>query len=88
MSFLRDTRLTSFLEKSQAEHVPKWMRVLGIVCLTALSVLAVAALAVLLLDASTGRLERVWYVALIVLVLWYDVGFFRKTLRRSKRNSR
>lgn len=88
MSFLRDTRLTSFLEKSQAEHVPKWMHVLGIVCLTALSVLAVAALAALLLDAPTGRLERVWYVALIVLVLWHDVGFFRKTLRRSKRNSR
>ena len=87
MSFLRDTRLTSFLERSQAEHASRWMRVLGIVCLTALSVLAVAALAALLLDAPTGRLERVWYVALIVLVLWYDVGFFRKTLRRSKRNS-
>ena len=86
MSFLRDTRLTSFLEKSQAEYAPKWMHVLGIVCLTALSVLAVAALAALLLDAPTGRLERVWYVALIVLVLWYDVGFFRKTLRRSKRD--
>lgn len=63
MSFLRDTRLTSFLEKSQAECAPKWMRVLGIVCLTALSAFAVAA-----------------------LVLWYDVGFFRKILRRSKRD--
>lgn len=86
MSFLRDTRLTSFLEKSQAECAPKWMRVLGIVCLTVLSVFAVAALIVLLLDAPAGRLERVWYVALIALVLWYDVGFFRKILRRSKRD--
>lgn len=86
MSFLRDTRLTSFLEKSQAEHAPQWMRVLGIVCLTVLSVFAVAALIVLLLDAPAGRLERVWYVVLIALVLWYDVGFFRKILRRSKRD--
>lgn len=86
MSFLRDTRLTNFLEKSQAECAPKWMRVLGIVCLIVLSVFAVAALAVLLLDAPSGRLERVWYVALIALVLWYDVGFFRKIFRRSKRN--
>lgn len=86
MSFLRDTRLTSFLEKSQAEHVPKWMHVLGIVCLTVLSAFAVAALTVLLLDAPAGKLERVWYVALIALVLWYDVGFFRKILRRSKRD--
>lgn len=86
MSFLRDTRLTSFLEKSQAECAPKWMRVLGIVCLIALSVFAIAALTVLLLDAPAGRLEQVWYVALIALVLWYDVGFFRKILRRSKRD--
>lgn len=86
MSFLRDTRLTSFLEKSQAECAPKWMRVLGIVCLTALSAFAVAALTVLLLDAPAGRLEWIWYVALIALVLWYDVGFFRKILRRSKRD--
>lgn len=86
MSFLRDTRLTSFLEKSQAECAPKWMRVLGIVCLTVLSVFAVTALIVLLLDAPAGKLERVWYVALIALVLWYDVGFFRKILRRSKRD--
>ena len=86
MSFLRDTRLTNFLEKSQAECAPKWMRVSGIVCLTALSAFAVATLAVLLLDTPAGRLERVWYVALIALVLWYDVGFFRKILRRSKRD--
>lgn len=86
MSFLRDTRLTSFLERSQAEHASRWMRVLGIVCLTVLSAFAVAALTVLLLDAPAGKLERVWYVALIALVLWYDVGFFRKILRRSKRD--
>ena len=86
MSFLRDTRSTNFLEKSQAECAPKWMRVLGIVCLTVLSVFAVTALIVLLLDAPAGKLERVWYVALIALVLWYDVGFFRKILRRSKRD--
>lgn len=86
MSFLRDTRLSNFLEKSQAECAPKWMRVLGIVCLTVLSVFAVAALIVLLLDAPASKLERVWYAALIALVLWYDVGFFRKILRRSKRD--
>lgn len=85
MSFLRDTRLTSFLERSQAEHASRWMRVLGIVCLTALSAFAVAALTVLLLDAPAGKLERVWYVVLIALVLWYDIWILKNFVRRTKR---
>ena len=86
MSFLRENILTSLLEGTQSEQEPVTRRVLGFVILTVLSVISVAALAVLIIDTPASTLERVWYVVLIAIILWYDIGCLKKFLRRIKRS--
>lgn len=86
MSFVRNTILTRILEETQSEEKPKFVCVLGLVIAAVLSVLSIVALAAITIDASASTLERVWYIILIALILWYDVGFCKKFLRRTKRN--
>lgn len=84
MSFLRENILTSLLEGTQSEQEPVTRRVLGFVILTVLSVISVAALSVLTIDTPASTLERVWYVVLIAIILWYYIGLLKKFLRRTK----
>lgn len=86
MSFLRENSLFSLLEGTQSEQTPVTRRVLGFVILTVLSVISVAALALLIIDTPASTLERVWYVVLIAIILWYDIGCLKKFLRRIKRS--
>ena len=86
MSFLRENILTSLLEGTQSEQEPVTRRVLGFVILTVLSVISVAALALLIIDTPASTLERVWYVVLIAIILWYYIGCLKKILRRIKRS--
>lgn len=85
MSFLRDTRLTNFLEKSQAECAPKWMRVSGIVCLTALAALSVFALSVVLFHTEIGWFKRLLCLLLAAAILWYYIWVLKNFVRRTKR---
>lgn len=84
MSFLRENGLTRLLEGTQSEQAPVTRRVLGFVILTVLSVISVAALALLIIDTPASTLERVWYVVLIAIILWYYIGLLKKFLRRTK----
>lgn len=88
MSLFHNTDLTRFLEKTQSQKASAARRVVGLLIVSVLSALFIAALAAITINAPASILERVWYVVLIVLIVWYDIRFLRKFLRQTKRNER
>ena len=82
MRFLIEMILSAFLEGSQYEKMPKWIRVLGLFLLTALVALSVSAV---LLHAEQGVSRRFICLMLMAAILWYYIDVLKNFVRRTKR---